>query len=101
MLPDEILWRTKEAFSDGVSTHGRSLFTILQEKIAKLDRYQTQNQDLTPIGLEKHYYKSLFEEKYRNALNVVPYFWMPKFIDATDPSARTLTIQSLVKGGVA
>lgn len=101
LLPDEILWRTKEAFSDGVSTHGRSLFTILQEKIAKLDRYQTQNQDLTPIGLEKHYYKSLFEENYRNALNVVPYFWMPKFIDATDPSARTLTIQSLVKGGVA
>jgi len=97
LLPDEILWRTKEAFSDGVSTHGRSLFTILQEKIAKLDRYIGQN-TLTPIELEKHYYKSLFEEKYRNALNVVPYFWMPRFIDATDPSARTLNIQTLVKG---
>ena len=38
ILPDEILWRKKEAFSDGVSSHGRSLYTILQEKIAsKLD----------------------------------------------------------------
>ena len=35
ILPDEILWRRKEAFSDGVSSHGRSLFTILQEFIAK------------------------------------------------------------------
>jgi asparagine synthase (glutamine-hydrolysing) len=33
LLPDEILWRRKEAFSDGVSCQGRSLFTILQEKI--------------------------------------------------------------------
>ena len=34
ILPDEILWRKKEAFSDGVSSQGRSLFTILQEFIA-------------------------------------------------------------------
>jgi asparagine synthase (glutamine-hydrolysing) len=35
ILPNEILWRRKEAFSDGVSGHGRSLFTILQEKIGQ------------------------------------------------------------------
>ena len=37
LLPAEILWRTKEAFSDGVSGHGRSLYTILQEKIARIE----------------------------------------------------------------
>jgi len=33
LLPDTILWRTKEAFSDGVSKHGRSLYEIIQEKV--------------------------------------------------------------------
>ena len=32
LLPDEILWRKKEAFSDGVSSQEkRSWFTVLQE----------------------------------------------------------------------
>ena len=35
LLPDEILWRTKEAFSDGVSSSSLSLFEILQSKISK------------------------------------------------------------------
>jgi asparagine synthase (glutamine-hydrolysing) len=35
ILPSEVLWRKKEAFSDGVSGHGRSLYQILQEKIAE------------------------------------------------------------------
>lgn len=31
LLPHDILWRQKEAFSDGVATIKKSLFTILQE----------------------------------------------------------------------
>ena len=31
LLPDEVLWRPKEAFSEGVSSHKESLFEILQE----------------------------------------------------------------------
>ena len=31
LLPDEILWRPKEAFSDGVSSKERSWFSLLQE----------------------------------------------------------------------
>jgi asparagine synthase (glutamine-hydrolysing) len=34
----------------------------------------------------------LFEEYYPGYANVVPYFWMPKYVNATDPSARTLGI---------
>ena len=33
LLPDEVLWRTKEAFSDGVSSQHKSWFSILQEHI--------------------------------------------------------------------
>ena len=86
ILPSEILWRKKEAFSDGVSSQGRSLFTILQERIAR-----QLNMEPT-IETEKKYYSNLFDEYYPNCRNVIPYFWMPKYTDATDPSARTLDI---------
>ena len=92
ILPSEILWRKKEAFSDGVSGRGRSLYQILQEYIAmhmnteeKTDTYQPS------IETEKRYYKNIFDAAYPNAGHILPYFWMPKYTDAQDPSARTLT----------
>lgn len=90
ILPDEILWRKKEAFSDGVSSQGRSLFQILQEKIA--EKLSNDNLTLfTPcIETEKYYYKKIFDELYPSCSHILPYFWMPKYTDANDPSARTL-----------
>ena len=35
LIPDEVLWRPKEAFSDGVTSQKKSLFEILQEAIDK------------------------------------------------------------------
>ena len=91
ILPDEILWRKKEAFSDGVSSQGRSLYQILQEQIACLLNSENQNiQFLPSIETEKYYYKKIFDELFPNCESIVPYFWMPKYTDATDPSARTL-----------
>ena len=84
ILPDEILWRKKEAFSDGVTGHGRSLFQILQEFIS-IELNLPAN-----IETEKIYYKSIFEKYYPDLSYIVPYFWMPKYTTATDPSARTL-----------
>ena len=31
LLPDEVLWRTKEAFSDGVSSEKKSWFEVIQD----------------------------------------------------------------------
>jgi asparagine synthase (glutamine-hydrolysing) len=96
ILPDEILFRRKEAFSDGVSSHGRSLFTILQEFIAKhYDEVEplSNNESYKPnIELEKRYYKEIFEKEYPNCSHILPYFWMPKYTNASDPSARTLDV---------
>jgi len=96
LLPGEILWRKKEAFSDGVSCHGRSLFKILQEKISeKLNQQQKDNSSFTfeaNIETEKKYYKEIFDNLYPNCSHVLPYFWMPKYTNSTDPSARTLDI---------
>ena len=94
LLPNEILWRKKEAFSDGVSSHGRSLYTILQEQIAeKLNK--EENNCITyeaNIETEKTYYKQIFTSCYPHCEHIVPYYWMPKYVVSNDPSARTLSI---------
>jgi asparagine synthase (glutamine-hydrolysing) len=95
ILPDEILFRRKEAFSDGVSSHGRSLFTILQEFIANhYDEVDplTNGQYKPCIELEKRYYKEIFDREFPNCSHILPYFWMPRYTNASDPSARTLDV---------
>ncbi len=81
MLPDSVLYRRKEAFSDGVSSNEDSWFSILQTHIKN-----------TYEMTEAEYYKTIFEETYKNQSHVIPHLWMPKFVDATDPSARTLEV---------
>jgi len=95
ILPDEILWRKKEAFSDGVSSHGRSLYQILQENIAIHMNIAENTKDYQPcIETEKKYYKNIFDKTFPNCSHILPYFWMPKYTNATDPSARTLLFYS-------
>ena len=95
VLPDEILFRKKEAFSDGVSCHGRSLYQILQEKIAKkLNDEHKEYLFEANIDTEKIYYKDIFKKFFPNCEHILPYFWMPKYTNSTDPSARTLTFYS-------
>lgn len=92
LLPDSILLRKKEAFSDGVSSQGRSLYVILQEQIASQLNMEENTDKYTPcIETEKYYYKKLFDNLYPNCSSILPYFWMPKYTNAKDPSARTLT----------
>jgi asparagine synthase (glutamine-hydrolysing) len=98
LLPEEILWRKKEAFSDGVSGE-KSWYQICQEKSLEEvgDDWASKAASfvhLTPQTAEAYYYRVLFDRFYRNAQTaVVPYHWMPKWSPgATDPSARTLDI---------
>jgi asparagine synthase (glutamine-hydrolysing) len=90
-LPPEIIWRTKEAFSDGVSALNRSWYQIIQEKIPygfnQIDHTYKHNPPTTP---EQMYYRTIFESRYGNHVKVVPYFWMPKYSTTKDCSARTL-----------
>ena len=86
LLPKEILWRKKEAFSDGVSNKGKSLFQIIQEYTDKL----VEDPSLNLKQKERQYYKDIFDKAYPNHLDIVPYYWMPKYILSDDPSARTL-----------
>jgi len=115
LLPDKVLWRRKEAFSDGVSKQSRSLYEIIQEHallkfvaenlpdypfieqsenmyehITKLTF--SANAHLVPKTAEQFLYRKIFETHYPEMAHVIPYFWMPKFVNATDASARTLDI---------
>jgi asparagine synthase (glutamine-hydrolysing) len=93
LLPYEILFRKKEAFSDGVSSQGRSLYKILQEHIAFHINISEQTKKYNPnIDTEKAFYKTIFQKAYPNCESILPYFWMPKYTDAVDPSARTLSL---------
>lgn len=91
LLPNEILWRRKEAFSDGVTSVDRSLFQILQEQIG----YKNENNIVYEpnIETEKMYYRHLFQQSFEHAKNIIPDYWMPKYIESAnnDPSARTLS----------
>ena len=105
LLPEEVLMRRKEAFSGGVSGHERSLYQVLQEycntkcefnifdsyeKTCSLNPFIRNVKTNLPRTSEQMYYRSIFEYVYPGMGNVVPYFWMPKYINATDASARTL-----------
>ena len=100
LLPHEVMWRTKEAFSDGVSSDKRSWFETIQDNIPDFDdgSFDWESLPNPPKTPEQKYYRSIFERHYSGRGNVIPYFWMPRFTDATDSSARTLNIyNALVK----
>ena len=90
LLPDSVLWRTKEAFSDGVSSQKKSWFEIIDEKITEKhgNKYHVSNFDSSiyhinrPTTQEQNYYRDLFESYYCTCGYVIPYFWMPKYVDA-------------------
>ena len=46
---------------------------------------------IPPTTVEQLYYRRLFCEFFPNTDTCLPYFWMPKYVDATDSSARTLS----------
>jgi len=93
LLPNEVLWRKKEAFSDGVSGHHKSWFEIIKDKLTDFKRplADTKYNENTPQTNEQQYYRYLYDELFPNTSCIVPYFWMPRFIKADDPSARTLS----------
>jgi len=100
LLPQEVMWRTKEAFSDGVSSNKKSWFQTIQDNLPDLEQSGIDWDSLVnpPQTPEQKYYRSIFEKHFAHRGNVIPYFWMPRFTQASDSSARTLDIyNTLVK----
>ena len=106
IIPDEVLWRKKEAFSDGVSGKEKSWFEIIQEHVEdKVTDEELTNASIEfphcpPKTKEAYYYRKVFCELFgKHRQTVLPNYWQPKWLadgtevkDYVDPSARTLTI---------
>ncbi len=100
LLPDEVLWRKKEAFSDGVSSKERSWFQMIQEHIDK--KFETNNYEIPkelfiPPTKESQYYLYKFIEYFGiNRVDILPHYWQPKWSIKSgsfiDPSARVLDV---------
>ena len=97
-LPEEVLWRKKEAFSDGISSEEDSWHSIIDSFVNKLvsdDEFEQNHQKYThctPKTKEAYFYRKIFDELFGDKYcNLIPEFWMPNWSDASDPSARELT----------
>ena len=98
ILPDDILWRQKAAFSDAV---GHSMVDDLKEYAEGLysdeafargcEKYSFAK----PFTKESLLYRDIFEKYYPGQAEMVKDFWMPnkswKGCDVQDPSARVLS----------
>ena len=100
-LPYEILYRKKEAFSDGVSSKEKSWFTIIQKY---MDTKYTDSEFITLVKSYTHcipptkealYYRQTFEKLFPGigCENIIPYYWLPKWSGGVnEPSARILPV---------
>lgn len=88
-LPEDVLWRKKEAFSDGVSQQSKSWYQVIQDALAETPIVQVPG--IQPHTPESSYYRSVFDTLFPGQHAIIPYYWMPKWSSTTDPSARTLT----------
>ena len=98
ILPEDILWRQKAAFSDAV---GHSMVDDLKEYAESLytdEEYEEKRKQYsfaTPFTKESLLYRELFEKYYPGQAEMVKDFWMPnkdwEGCDVKDPSARVLS----------
>jgi asparagine synthase (glutamine-hydrolysing) len=101
LLPESVLWRRKEAFSDGVSSvNGRTWVQMLKEYAGRIisdAEYNNKNHHLyslynPPYDKESFYYRRVFETLYEGRGDTIPYYWRHPFCEGVlDPSARLLS----------
>lgn len=102
LLPDDVLWRRKEAFSDGVSSAdgGRTWVQMIKEysdRVIADAEFQNKAHYLyslynPPYDKESFYYRRIFENIYEGRGETIPYYWRHPFCEGVlDPSARLLS----------
>jgi asparagine synthase (glutamine-hydrolysing) len=106
LLPDDVLFRIKEAMSDGLSSKEKSFFKYIQEYIEPMitdEELLTASEKYphcTPQTKEALYYRKIFCELFgEKRQDVLPRYWQPKWTadgkevtSYVDPSARTLSV---------
>ena len=91
-LPDEILWRQKEQFSDGVGygwIDGLIAHCESQVTDGQLEQAAARFPYNTPLTKEAYFYRDIFHKHYpqKSAAQTVRK-WIPKWQENQDPSGR-------------
>lgn len=97
-LPSEIVWRSKEGMSDGISSINKPWFSLIQERVDRMETQSTSDFIITnewnpPLFPEAKYYRDLFHKYFPHRDETIPYYWLPKWSGGeVDPSARKLSV---------
>ena len=96
-LPDDILWRRKEAFSDAVGyswvdhVKAHAEHTISDEQFTETCSKCTHN---VPQTKEEALYRRLYWDHFGDSNDhLISEIWRPKWTSETDPSARKLDLK--------
>lgn len=94
-LPDEILYRSKEAFSDAVSSTEVNWFKSVQafasETIRQEDIENNPFEFNKPKTTDALYFRQIFNSYYPGRDNVISHYWLPKWQgEIHEPSAVVL-----------
>lgn len=93
LVPPDLCWRRKTAFSDGIGNTDTPFYTLIQTHMETQytdEEYNEKRRKYThncPYDKESLYYRELFEELFPNQSHVIPYFWKQPFMKQQDPSA--------------
>jgi len=93
LLPKEVVWRVKEAFSDGVSSVENSWFQIIQRHVGKMNLPKMEVEVNPPQLQESVWYRVVYWDHYPSRDRLTPYYWLPRWVgNVVDPSARVLSV---------
>lgn len=108
ILPYEVLFRKKEALSDGISNSENSWFKIIQDWVEtqvtdeEMSLSAVKYPYYSPVTKEAYYYRTIFCSIFgEHRQNVIPGYWQPTWSadgkevkEYIDPSARVLSVYS-------
>ena len=94
-IPEEILWRRKEGFSDGVGSVENPWYVRIQENVkeefTEEDLERARELGLCePVTPESVYYFKMYHNYYKETKAPIPHHWMPKWQATNDPSGRII-----------
>ncbi|XP_062845415.1 asparagine synthetase [glutamine-hydrolyzing] [Trichomycterus rosablanca] len=85
LIPDEILWRRKLPFGDGLTSAKNSWYDVLQEHVeSEVNDSQFKNAAQLfpynpPMTKEGFFYRQIFEKFYPGRCEWTPHFWLPRW----------------------
>ncbi len=87
LLPDEIIMRSKEAFSDAVGFSWRNEIIEYCDRAAASKATEAETTSMEVSSPEARWYKQIFDKLFPGQSHILPHYWMPKRYGVSDPSA--------------